>query len=1490
MADSLETQQAGEKRGEECAFSVWASEAGVEGASESAQEKKGSKRHEEERGRAEDDSTPGGAQRQAKGARDGIEDPTPDWVRHERAAMRGITKADMGRSADVARTLMCMGICGGEREEISERATAEEGGGSGRRREQKNTRNGRSEWIEEERDEEERGETHAVRGTRVKDASEGGATDGDMKGLTTRERTAGRNGAEREEEGNGGEETKGGEMGMGGNDGDAEGEGGGAAWMAGAGGGKQGGGEAGEGAGARPKYRIPKAVDVAVGIEVNAKGMRVEEADATARAEEAMDAMMQGMRHHVQGRAGTMTEDEIWMGLKRGEIACGAKSRGVNEKGGMGHTMTVISIFKGAGWHNELQFTKGMKAFQTAVHGEVFGMLVTGEIKLADALHDDEKWEYVSVARAIERQKWVAGAAGMVGWRGEEGGERAKATSQREQQAGRGHVSWEGGGREIEGAKGTREKQRDGGRQQGSEGRMADRRREEERSEAKSAQRGEEQREGRGEVRNEQGVQYPRSQTWAEYGGSIGDSQAVSQREQPLLLRHIGDKGARKPQGTDWLSNVAETRFYSTQWADGEVASAENFLQMGKAASMGNKDVAWRIRNIGSGIGAKQAGGYNGMMRMGSMDVERWDGVKEGAMRAIQLEKFMGHKQARAELLATGEREIMEASLDKSWGVGYERESIIKYDYGRRMPAGQKMGANLQGKCLMAVRDSVRETLAKGEMQKGGGYGGSMKANAFEEWAFTIGGVVDGRTQWYGPVPWEIMEKGLLSLGRFRREATWRPWIKGLSGKIDEILGRQELKRTDRAVSVWLQQAKADEKEEQEKREREKKAEAGVGASRKRAEGGGRKREGRAGGAWGRARQRIALMMLLACSSLTPYAGAQGNCTVTRTDDANRQEAGSCRQTGRDGTRAKGWNESTQPRAAISNWNWNGALLGNGEDWGHSMEAGGGGRSRAGEAGGTGAGMETGEGGSGGEAEEAGNDGTFAGEEGERGGERGKGANRGDALIIAGERGKTVTETEHVLRNIRIVAVNVHSFALKQRTEGSGVTEGPRALRKNWNQYLESILDLMKVTNGDGSKSTQLFILASTQLRDQSEITIVKSIIASPPHGYECDETHGVPGTRSRKEIAGVMLCWDPNSLYSMRTGTVTEKDGSTRDTHRGVVVKGRALHKKFGILGGGNARGEADFDCIGVYMPPRGGGAKGRGVPELDAEIARSFARVQRITTQLAARGALLLAGDFNAEPNAALRMRRGGEGSTATPSDVAMDHLLDSIPIVRIHELDEGGWTYTNKNKGNRYYTWIDHMYANTGFRRGVHTMSVADNMVETGTQRHRGLVIEYRVDMGVREGWGEERRKTAKVCRGTVRLKSYRDCRRIYEERQGINMRELKPRLESGQLNAGEQILAIQNALAEAMELAVDGIEAGDKAGERSKRKREETRDNKGKRRKGQSGGQERAVAAEDKGKAWAVARLNKRLQQIEDAPTTMEEWKEFVPDTMRTGLPV
>ena len=123
-----------------------------------------------------------------------------------------------------------------------------------------------------------------MRGMRGKDASKGGTADGDMEGLITRERTAGRVGAEGEEESIGSEETKEGGIRMGGNHEDAEGEGEGAAWMVGAGRGKQGGGEEGDGAGAKTGGWEGKEIEVAVGIEVNEKGMRGEDVDAIARA------------------------------------------------------------------------------------------------------------------------------------------------------------------------------------------------------------------------------------------------------------------------------------------------------------------------------------------------------------------------------------------------------------------------------------------------------------------------------------------------------------------------------------------------------------------------------------------------------------------------------------------------------------------------------------------------------------------------------------------------------------------------------------------------------------------------------------------------------------------------------------------------------------------------------------------------------------------------------------------------------------------------------------------------------------------------------------------------------------------------------------------------------------------------------------------------------------------------------------------------------
>ena len=49
------------------------------------------------------------------------------------------------------------------------------------------------------------------------------------------------------------------------------------------------------------------------------------------------------------------------------------------------------------------------------------------------------------------------------------------------------------------------------------------------------------------------------------------------------------------------------------------------------------------------------------------------------------------------------------------------------------------------------------------------------------------------------------------------------------------------------------------------------------------------------------------------------------------------------------------------------------------------------------------------------------------------------------------------------------------------------------------------------------------------------------------------------------------------------------------------------------------------------------------------------------------------------------------------AVLSDVAHAHFESSVPMTHLHNIDEHGWTYTNKKKGGiPYYTWIDHMYA--------------------------------------------------------------------------------------------------------------------------------------------------------------------------------------------------
>lgn len=86
-------------------------------------------------------------------------------------------------------------------------------------------------------------------------------------------------------------------------------------------------------------------------------------------------------------------------------------------------------------------------------------------------------------------------------------------------------------------------------------------------------------------------------------------------------------------------------------------------------------------------------------------DDEEWDKVKVSIVEQGSYLKFTrGGKKLRAMLLATGERELIEASrFDRVWGIGFSIEGI-------RAGVGREMwGENLLGKVLMATRKRIRE-------------------------------------------------------------------------------------------------------------------------------------------------------------------------------------------------------------------------------------------------------------------------------------------------------------------------------------------------------------------------------------------------------------------------------------------------------------------------------------------------------------------------------------------------------------------------------------------------------------------------------------------------------------------------------------------------------------------------------------------------------------------------------------------------------------
>jgi ribA/ribD-fused uncharacterized protein len=151
--------------------------------------------------------------------------------------------------------------------------------------------------------------------------------------------------------------------------------------------------------------------------------------------------------------------------------------------------------------------------------------------------------------------------------------------------------------------------------------------------------------------------------------------------------------GKDKPNG--WLSQFYPARFTD---ADGRTFTCcEQYMMHGKALLFGDKDVAALILACDKPQKIKALG-----RKVKGFDDGEWAQHRFDIVRAGNGLKFRQNNDLRERLLATGDRELAEASpFDRIWGIGMGAEKAQNV-------AQAKWGLNLLGKALMEVRSELQ--------------------------------------------------------------------------------------------------------------------------------------------------------------------------------------------------------------------------------------------------------------------------------------------------------------------------------------------------------------------------------------------------------------------------------------------------------------------------------------------------------------------------------------------------------------------------------------------------------------------------------------------------------------------------------------------------------------------------------------------------------------------------------------------------------------
>lgn len=158
--------------------------------------------------------------------------------------------------------------------------------------------------------------------------------------------------------------------------------------------------------------------------------------------------------------------------------------------------------------------------------------------------------------------------------------------------------------------------------------------------------------------------------------------------------RETGDEGYL----SQWWSASPFTATHRPSRSSITFKTAEHFMMHGKAMLFNDPRTALEVLQADHPRKVKALG-----RKVAGFDERAWDANRERIVREGNLLKFRADPHLRARLLATGSRELVEASpRDRIWGIGFSPEKAPVTDRRR-------WGLNLLGKVLMEVRARLRE-------------------------------------------------------------------------------------------------------------------------------------------------------------------------------------------------------------------------------------------------------------------------------------------------------------------------------------------------------------------------------------------------------------------------------------------------------------------------------------------------------------------------------------------------------------------------------------------------------------------------------------------------------------------------------------------------------------------------------------------------------------------------------------------------------------